>query len=198
MNLKNRKRLTDLETEFMVSGGKGQLGTLGRSWTLLCLKWITNKDLLHSTWNSSQCYMPVWMGGGLGENGGCVCVSLCWGFGGECVCVCVCVCPFAVHLTLQRVDGRWVWGRMGVCVCVSLCCSPDTTKGLCVCMCVSPSAVHLTLQRVCVRVCVCVSESLCCSPDTTTILLVSYTPIHNKRFKLLKISTDKVSANMSL
>ena len=157
----------------MVSGGKGQLGTLGRSWTLLCLKWITNKDLLHSTWNSSQCYMPVWMGGGLGENGWCVCVSLCWGFGGECVCVCVCVC-------------------------VSLCCSPDTTKGLCVCMCVSPSAVHLTLQRVCVRVCVCVSESLCCSPDTTTILLVSYTPIHNKRFKLLKISTDKVSANMSL
>ena len=138
----------------MVSGGKGQLGTLGRSWTLLCLKWITNKDLLHSTWNSSQCYMPVWMGGGLGENGWCVCVSLCWGFGGECVCVCVCV-PL---LFTWHYKG-WMGGEFGgewVCVCVSLCCSPDTTKGLCVCMCVSPSAVHLTLQRVCVRVCVCV------------------------------------------
>ena len=153
----------------MVSGGKGQLGTLGRSWTLLCLKWITNKDLLHSTWNSSQCYMPVWMGGGLGENGWCVCVSLCWGFGGECVCVCV--CPFAVHLTLQRV---------------------------CVCACVWVPLLFTWHYKGCVCVCVCVSESLCCSPDTTTILLVSYTPIHNKRFKLLKISTDKVSANMSL
>ena len=30
--------------------------------TLLCLKWITSKGLLYSTGNSTQCYMPVWMG----------------------------------------------------------------------------------------------------------------------------------------
>ena len=33
---------------------------------LLCLKWVTNKDLLYSTWNSAQCYVAAWMGGGLG------------------------------------------------------------------------------------------------------------------------------------
>ena len=25
-------------------------------------KWITNKDLLYSTWNSTQSYVPAWMG----------------------------------------------------------------------------------------------------------------------------------------
>ena len=29
---------------------------------LLYLKWITNKNLLYSTWNSAQCYVPAWMG----------------------------------------------------------------------------------------------------------------------------------------
>ena len=39
-------------------------------YTLLYLNWITNKDLLYSTWNSAQCYMAALMGGeGLGENG---------------------------------------------------------------------------------------------------------------------------------
>ena len=32
-------------------------------YTLLYLKWITNKDLLYSTWNSAQCDVPAWMGG---------------------------------------------------------------------------------------------------------------------------------------
>ena len=43
--------------------GKGQLGSLGWTYTLLYLKWITNKDLLQSTWNSAQCYMAIWTGG---------------------------------------------------------------------------------------------------------------------------------------
>ena len=30
--------------------------------TPLYLKWITNKDLLCSTWNSAQCYAAAWMG----------------------------------------------------------------------------------------------------------------------------------------
>ena len=36
---------------------------------LLYVKWITNKDLLYSTWNSVQCYVAAWMGEVLGENG---------------------------------------------------------------------------------------------------------------------------------
>ena len=37
--------------------------------TLLCSKWITNKDLLYSTWNSPQfVWQPGWEVG-LGENG---------------------------------------------------------------------------------------------------------------------------------
>ena len=32
----------------------------------------------------------------------------------------------------------------------------------------------------------CTAESLCCSPETITALLISYTPIQNKKFKKLK------------
>ena len=35
--------------------------------TLIYSKWITNKDLLYSTWNSTQCHMPAWMGEGFRE-----------------------------------------------------------------------------------------------------------------------------------
>ena len=35
-------------------------------YTLLDLKWITNKDLLYSTGNSAQCYVAAWMGGKFG------------------------------------------------------------------------------------------------------------------------------------
>ena len=35
-------------------------------YTLLYLKWITNKDLLHSTANSVQCYVAAWVGGEFG------------------------------------------------------------------------------------------------------------------------------------
>ena len=38
-------------------------------YTLLYLRWMTNKDLLYSTGNSAQGYMAAWMGGGLGEDG---------------------------------------------------------------------------------------------------------------------------------
>ena len=37
-------------------------------YTLLYLKWITNKNLLQSTWNSAQCYMAAGWEEGLGEN----------------------------------------------------------------------------------------------------------------------------------
>ena len=35
-------------------------------YTLLYLQWITNKNLLYSTWNSTQCYVAAWMGGKFG------------------------------------------------------------------------------------------------------------------------------------
>ena len=54
-------------------------------YTLLCLKWITNKDLLYSTGNSAQCYVADWMGGEFGE---------------ERIHVYVWVSPFAAHLKL--------------------------------------------------------------------------------------------------
>ena len=34
--------------------------------------------------------------------------------------------------------------------------------------------------------CICMAESLHCSPETVTILLIGYTPIQNKKFKLKK------------
>ena len=63
MNLQNRKRLADLENELMVARGEGVVKGFGKIMsTLLYLKWITNKNLLYSTWNSAQCYVPAWMG----------------------------------------------------------------------------------------------------------------------------------------
>ena len=32
-------------------------------YTPLCLKWIPNKDLPYSTWNSAECYVAAWMQG---------------------------------------------------------------------------------------------------------------------------------------
>ena len=56
--------------------------------TLLCLKWITSKDLLHSTGNSAQCYVAAWMGGE---------------FGGEWIHVYILLSPFTVHLKLPNI-----------------------------------------------------------------------------------------------
>ena len=50
-------------------------------YTLLCLKQITNGDLLYSTWNSAQCYAAAGMGGE---------------FKGKWMHVCVWLSPFAV------------------------------------------------------------------------------------------------------
>ena len=59
LNVQNRKRFTDSENRFMDAGRRGE-GIVRESgmdrYTLLYLKWITNKDLLYSTGNSAQCY----------------------------------------------------------------------------------------------------------------------------------------------
>ena len=86
--LQNRRRLTDLENKLMLAGGKGIVRAFGKvMYTLLYSKWITNKDLLYSTWNSAQCYMAAWMGGE---------------FGGKWVLVYVWLSPFAVHPKSQH------------------------------------------------------------------------------------------------
>ena len=56
-------------------------------YTLLYLKWITNKDLLYSTGNTAQCWVAAWMGGA---------------FGGEWIHVYVWLSPFTVHLKLPQ------------------------------------------------------------------------------------------------
>ena len=49
---------------------EGRVRELGMDmYTLLYLKWKTNKDLLYSTGNFAQCYVAAWMEGSLGENG---------------------------------------------------------------------------------------------------------------------------------
>ena len=55
--------------------------------TGLYSKWITNKDLLDSTGNSTQCYIPAWME---------------MGFGGEWIHVYVWLRPFPVHLKFPQ------------------------------------------------------------------------------------------------
>jgi len=56
-------------------------------YTLLYLKWITNKDLLHSTGNSAQCSVAAWMEGE---------------FVGEWIHAYIWLSPFAVHLKLSQ------------------------------------------------------------------------------------------------
>ena len=50
---------------------KGVVRNLGMDvYTLLYLKWVTNKDLLHSTGKSAQCSVAAWMGGEFGRESG--------------------------------------------------------------------------------------------------------------------------------
>ena len=61
-------RLTDLESKLMVPWWRGKYREFGNvMYTLLHSKWVTNKDLLHSTWDSTLYYVPAWIGGGFGE-----------------------------------------------------------------------------------------------------------------------------------
>ena len=56
----NRKRLTDLESKLMVARGEETVRELGMvMYTLLYLKWITNKDLLYSTGNAARCHVAA-------------------------------------------------------------------------------------------------------------------------------------------
>ena len=56
-------------------------------YTLLFLRWIINRVLLYSTWNSTQCYMAAWMRGE---------------FVGEWILIYVWLSPFTVTLKLSH------------------------------------------------------------------------------------------------
>ena len=68
------KTETDSENKLIVTreerwGWKGVCWELEIDmYTLLYLKWITNKDLLYCTGNSAQCYVATWWEGSLREN----------------------------------------------------------------------------------------------------------------------------------
>ena len=50
--------------------GEGIVRQFGMDmYTVLYLKWITNKDLRSSTGNSARCYEAAWRGGESGEKG---------------------------------------------------------------------------------------------------------------------------------
>ena len=79
---------------FIIAGaGRGGLGErtvreFGMDMhTQIYWKWITNKDLVYSTWNSAQCCVAAWMEGS---------------FGGEWLHVYVWLSPFAGHLKLTQ------------------------------------------------------------------------------------------------
>ena len=70
MKLFTKRKESHRLSKLMVAQGEGTVKDFGKvMYTLLCLKCIANKDLLYSTWDSAQCYVAAWMGGGSGENG---------------------------------------------------------------------------------------------------------------------------------
>ena len=78
--------MVDLEGENVV--GKVIIREFGTNmYTLLYLKWITNKHLLYSIANSAPYYVATWVGRG---------------FGGEWIHVYAWLSPFAVHMKLSQ------------------------------------------------------------------------------------------------
>ena len=89
MNLLTKQKETHrLRKQTYSSWGEGIVRDFGKiMYTLQYSKWITNKDLLYSTWNSAQCYVAAWIGGE---------------FGGKWVLVYAWLSPFTVHLRLPQ------------------------------------------------------------------------------------------------
>ena len=59
--LHNRNRHIDSENKLFIAGEEIVKEFGVNTYTLLCLKWVTNKNLLYSTGNSAQRYMAAWM-----------------------------------------------------------------------------------------------------------------------------------------
>ena len=63
-NLK-RNDTSELRKQTYGCQWEGIVRVLGKVMDTL-VKWITNKDLLYSTWTSAQCYVPAWIREGFG------------------------------------------------------------------------------------------------------------------------------------
>ena len=93
MNLPTKQKQTHWFWEWAYScqregWGEGIVREFGMDmYTLLYLTWVTDKDLLHSTWNSAQYYVAAWM---VGE------------FGGKWIHEYVWLSHFTVHLKLSQ------------------------------------------------------------------------------------------------
>ena len=58
--LTNQKERHRLRKQTYGCQGEGIVSEFGKvMYTLLYLKWITNKDRMYDTWNSTQSYVPV-------------------------------------------------------------------------------------------------------------------------------------------
>ena len=69
INSQNRDSQTQRMISWFPEGkwGEGIVREFGKViYILPYSKWITNKDILYSTWNSTQGYVPAWMGGEFG------------------------------------------------------------------------------------------------------------------------------------
>ena len=76
-------------------------------YTLLYLKWITNKDLLYQTWNSAQCHAAAWKGVEFGgKMDTCICMA-------ELLC-CAPETALLIGYTQPDVVGREVGGGVHV------------------------------------------------------------------------------------
>ena len=76
MKLITKQKETDrLRKQTQGSQGEGIVKDFGKvMYTLLYLKWITNKNLLYSTRNTAQCYVVAWRGGEFGDENGYMCM----------------------------------------------------------------------------------------------------------------------------
>ena len=65
--LTKQKEIQTYKTNLWLPWGEGIVREFGKDmYTLLYFKWITSKNLLHSTGNSAQRYVAAWMGGEFG------------------------------------------------------------------------------------------------------------------------------------
>ena len=90
--------------------GEGRVREFGTDmYTLLYLEWVTNRDLLCSTRNSSQSYVAPRTRGEFGENG-CVCVY---------VCVCIYIYIYIYIYGSMALLCTWNYHKLLIgCVCV--------------------------------------------------------------------------------
>ena len=178
MNLPTKQKETHrLRKWSHVCWGKGIVREFGKvMYTLLYLKQIISKNLLHRTRNSAQCYVPAWMGGE---------------FGGLWTHVYVWWNPFAILLKLPHHCQSAVCGCVLGCfsLCSTLCDPMDGSpsgssvgSGL---PCPPPGDIpHLGTEPVSSEAPV--LQILYCLATRETHSSISYTPIQNKKFKAWK------------